>query len=93
VFERPNNAFNTQKVRLKKKKSICLIKKKKIESTFKGPKSLKMVKKKKKNTFGKSLKIKFLPKSSFLLKSSIFQMQSQIGFNYMFQNSNVFLYL
>jgi hypothetical protein len=53
----------------KTKKSSCLVKK--IKSAFKGLKSLKIAKKKKKQkqkqnkTFGKSLKMKLLPKSSF----------------------------
>jgi hypothetical protein len=41
MFEGSKSAFNTQKARLKKKKSFG----KKIKSTFKGLKSLKMPKK------------------------------------------------
>jgi hypothetical protein len=54
AFERLKNAFNIQKIRLKKKKKNHLFGKK-IKSAFKGPKS----------TFGKSLKMKLLLKSSF----------------------------
>jgi hypothetical protein len=64
AFVRPKNAFNTKKARFKKqkiKKSSHLVKK--IKSAFKGPKNLKIVQKKKK--FGKSLKIKLMPKNSF----------------------------
>ena len=69
AFEWSKNTFNTQKTRLKKK-STCLINK--IKSAFKSPKSLKWPK----NTFGKILKMKLLPKSFyfyflFLLKSYI----------------------
>jgi hypothetical protein len=41
ALEIPKSAFNTQKVRLKKKYSFD----KKIKSTFNGPKSLKIAKK------------------------------------------------
>jgi hypothetical protein len=44
VFEESKNAFDTQKARLKKKYSFG----KEIKSAFKGPKRLKMAKKKKK---------------------------------------------
>jgi hypothetical protein len=43
VFERSKNSFNTQKIRLKKKKKKSFGKK--IKSVFKGLKSLKMAKK------------------------------------------------
>ena len=39
VFDGPKNAFDTQKVRLKNKQGICLVKK--IESAFKSLKNLK----------------------------------------------------
>jgi hypothetical protein len=43
AFERLKNAFNIQKIRLKKKKNHSFGKK--IKSAFKGPKSLKIAKK------------------------------------------------
>jgi hypothetical protein len=45
VFERLKNAFNIQKIRLKKKKKKNHLFGKKIKSAFKGPKSLKIAKK------------------------------------------------
>jgi hypothetical protein len=58
AFERPKIAFNTQKNPFEEKVVVG----KKVKSAFKGSKSLKMTKK---NTFGKSLKLKLLPRSYF----------------------------
>jgi C4-type Zn-finger protein len=61
VFKRLKNIFNTKKARLKKKKKKTRLLKK-IKSVFKGPRSIKMAQK---DFFGKSLKLKLLPESSF----------------------------
>jgi hypothetical protein len=69
VIERFKSTFYVQKVNLKKKYLFN----KKIKSIFKIKKSKNDNNKKKKNVFGKNLKIKLLPKSYSLFKNSISQ--------------------